>query len=85
MAFMGATPTGGFVNSTWTSLRFLRRLAHPLWFQNFGAKMGTHWHSSGITTSVLRTLKRSLAPCQPSAAPGTRWPRRQSGMTPDEL
>ena len=31
---------------------FLRRLAHPFWFQSFGAVMGMDWHSSGITTSV---------------------------------
>ena len=40
----------------------LRRLAHPFWFQSFGAVMGTDWHSSGITTSVLGALKRGLAP-----------------------
>ncbi|MDC9671653.1 DUF763 domain-containing protein, partial [Xanthomonas euvesicatoria] len=26
----------------------LRRLAHPFWFQSFGAVMGMDWHSSGI-------------------------------------
>src|ERR1700749_1673883 len=40
----------------------LRRLAHPLWFQSFGAVMGMDWHSSGITTSVIGALKRGLAP-----------------------
>jgi hypothetical protein len=40
----------------------LRRLAHPFWFQSFGAVMGMDWHSSGITTSVLGALKRGLAP-----------------------
>src|SRR5471032_2724797 len=40
----------------------LRRLAHPFWFQSFGAAMGMDWHSSGITTSVIRALKRGLAP-----------------------
>ena len=30
--------------------RFLRRLAHPFWFQSLGAVMGMDWHSSGITT-----------------------------------
>src|ERR1044071_6061919 len=42
----------------------LRRLAHPFWFQSFGAVMGMDWHSSGITTSVIGALKRSLAPLQ---------------------
>jgi uncharacterized protein len=41
---------------------FLRRLAHPFWFQSFGAVMGMDWHSSGITTSVLWALKRGLGP-----------------------
>ncbi len=40
----------------------LRRLAHPFWFQSFGAVMGMDWHSSGITTSVLGALKKGLAP-----------------------
>ena len=40
----------------------LRRLAHPFWFQSFGAVMGMDWHSSGITTSVINALKRGLAP-----------------------
>ena len=42
----------------------LRRLAHPFWFQSFGAVMGMDWHSSGITTSVVGALKRGLAPAQ---------------------
>jgi len=40
----------------------LRRLAHPFWFQSFGAVMGMDWHSSGITTSVIGALKRGLSP-----------------------
>src|ERR1700677_858573 len=43
---------------------FLRRLAHPFWFQSFGAVMGMDWHSSGITTSVIGALKCGLAPIQ---------------------
>jgi hypothetical protein len=42
----------------------LRRLAHPHWFQCFGAVMGMDWHSSGITTSVIGALKRGLAPIE---------------------
>src|SRR4051812_43840794 len=38
------------------------RLAHPFWFQSFGAVMGMDWHSSGITTSVVGALKRGLNP-----------------------
>ena len=40
----------------------LRRLAHPFWFQSFGAVMGMDWHSSGMTTSVVGALQRGLAP-----------------------
>jgi len=43
---------------------FLRRLAHPFWFQSFGAVMGMDWHSSGITTSVMGALKKGLAPLE---------------------
>jgi uncharacterized protein len=42
----------------------LARLAHPFWFQSFGAVMGMDWHSSGITTSVIGALKRGLLPVQ---------------------
>jgi hypothetical protein len=41
---------------------FLRRLAHPFWFQAFGAVMGMDWHSSGVTTSVIGALKCGLEP-----------------------
>jgi hypothetical protein len=41
---------------------YLRRLAHPFWFQSFGAVMGMDWHSSGITTSVIGALKHGLGP-----------------------
>ncbi|HWO12481.1 MAG TPA: DUF763 domain-containing protein, partial [Polyangiaceae bacterium] len=42
----------------------LARLAHPFWFQSFGAVMGMDWHSSGITTSVIGALQRGLSPVQ---------------------
>src|SRR5207237_3468453 len=38
----------------------LTRLSDPFWFQALGSVMGMDWHSSGITTSVLGTLKRGL-------------------------
>ena len=38
----------------------LRRLSDPFWFQSFGAVLGMDWHSSGITTSVMGALKRSI-------------------------
>jgi uncharacterized protein len=46
------------------SAELLARLAHPFWFQSFGAVMGMDWHSSGITTSVIGALKRGLSPIQ---------------------
>ncbi|RZK54163.1 MAG: DUF763 domain-containing protein, partial [Pedobacter sp.] len=41
---------------------FLRRMSNPFWFQSLGAVMGMDWHSSGITTSVMGALKRSINP-----------------------
>lgn len=38
------------------------KLSNPFWFQSFGAVMGMDWHSSGITTSVLGALKKSVNP-----------------------
>jgi uncharacterized protein len=64
----------------------LRRLAHPFWFQSFGAAMGMDWHSSGITTSVLGALKRGLAPLAHELGIHVCGGRgRHSRTTPDEL
>lgn len=38
----------------------LRRLSDPFWFQSLGCVLGMDWHSSGITTSVMNALKRSV-------------------------
>jgi hypothetical protein len=40
----------------------VRRLSDPFWFQSFGAVLGMDWHSSGITTSVMGSLKRAINP-----------------------
>lgn len=40
----------------------IKRLSDPAWFQALGCVMGMDWHSSGITTSVMGALKRSLNP-----------------------
>jgi hypothetical protein len=65
---------------------FLRRLAHPFWFQSFGAVMGMDWHSSGITTSVLGALKRALAPRATDLGLHVCGGRgKHSRKTPDEL
>ncbi|MEW6273241.1 MAG: DUF763 domain-containing protein, partial [Thermodesulfobacteriota bacterium] len=64
----------------------LRRLAHPFWFQSFGAVMGMDWHSSGITTAVLGTLKRGLAPVERELGVHVCGGRgAQSRRTPHEL
>jgi uncharacterized protein len=64
----------------------LRRLAHPFWFQSFGAVMGMDWHSSGITTSVIGALKRGLAPLAGELGVHVCGGRgRHSRRTPDEL
>ncbi len=65
---------------------FLRRLAHPFWFQSFGAVMGMDWHSSGITTSVIGALKRGLAPLEHELGIHVCGGRgKHSRRTPDEL
>src|SRR6478672_8903416 len=64
----------------------LRRLAHPFWFQSFGAVMGMDWHSSGITTSVIGALKRGLTPLSGELGVHVCGGRgRHSRRTPDEL
>jgi hypothetical protein len=64
----------------------LRRLAHPFWFQSFGAAMGMDWHSSGITTSVIGALKRGLAPLSGELGIHVCGGRgRHSRATPQEL
>jgi hypothetical protein len=64
----------------------LRRLAHPFWFQSFGAVMGMDWHSSGITTSVIGALKRGLTPISGELGIHVCGGRgRHSRATPAEL
>ncbi len=64
----------------------LRRLAHPFWFQSFGAVMGMDWHSSGITTSVIGALKRGLAPLETELGIHVCGGRgKHSRSTPQEL
>ena len=40
----------------------LSRLSNPFWFQAFGCALGMDWHSSGITTSVMGSLKAAVNP-----------------------
>ncbi|AQU87270.1 hypothetical protein B0W47_07060 [Komagataeibacter nataicola] len=85
MARLGAVITQAVVHHYGRD-EFLRRLAHPFWFQSFGAVMGMDWHSSGITTSVIGALKRGLAPLQDELGLYVCGGRgRHSRRTPDEL
>jgi hypothetical protein len=40
----------------------LTRMSDPNWFQAFGAVMGMHWNSSGVTATVLGSLQRRINP-----------------------
>ncbi|WP_111358423.1 DUF763 domain-containing protein, partial [Rhodoplanes elegans] len=85
MARLGAVITQAIVHHYGRD-EFLRRLAHPFWFQSFGAVMGMDWHSSGITTSVIGALKRGLAPMRDELGLTVCGGRgRHSRKTPGEL
>ncbi|MEO0895580.1 MAG: DUF763 domain-containing protein [Bacteroidota bacterium] len=40
----------------------LAKISDPFWFQSFGAVIGMDWNSSGVTTIVMRALKKSINP-----------------------
>ena len=85
MAALGRVMTEAIVHHYGRD-ELLRRLAHPFWFQSFGAVMGMDWHSSGITTSVLGALKRGLAPLSRELGVFVCGGRgRHSRKTPAEL
>jgi hypothetical protein len=85
MSRLGAVITEAIVQE-YGREEFLRRLAHPFWFQSFGAVMGMDWHSSGITTSVLGALKRGLKPLSGELGLSVCGGRgRHSRLTPGEL
>lgn len=85
MTSLGAIITQAIVHEYGRD-EFLRRLAHPFWFQSFGAVMGMDWHSSGITTSVIGALKRGLAPLQNELGIYVCGGRgKHSRLTPSEL
>src|SRR6476469_2828095 len=85
MTRLGAVISQAIVHSYGRD-ELLRRLAHPFWFQSFGAVMGMDWHSSGITTSVIGALKRGLAPLAAELGVHVCGGRgRHSRRTPDEL
>ena len=85
MARLGAVITEAIVQAYGRD-EFLRRLAHPFWFQSFGAVMGMDWHSSGITTSVVGALKRGLEPIEQELGIHVCGGRgKHSRQTPHEL
>jgi uncharacterized protein len=61
MARLGLAITEAVLSEYGTEA-FLQKMSDPFWFQSFGAVMGMDWHSSGITTSVMGALKRSINP-----------------------
>ena len=85
MARLGAVIAEAIVHNYGRD-ELLRRLAHPFWFQSFGAVMGMDWHSSGITTSVIGALKRGLAPLEHELGVHVCGGRgKSSRRTPEEL
>src|SRR6187200_3726675 len=85
MASLGAVVSQAIVHHYGRD-EFLRRLAHPFWFQSLGCVMGMDWHSSGITTSVIGALKRGLGPIEAELGLHVCGGRgRHSRRTPDEL
>ncbi|WP_041247684.1 DUF763 domain-containing protein [Komagataeibacter medellinensis] len=85
MARLGAVITQAVIHHYGRD-EFLCRLAHPFWFQSFGAVMGMDWHSSGMTTAVIGALKRGLAPLSGELGLYVCGGRgRHSRRTPDEL
>jgi hypothetical protein len=85
MARLGAVITEAIVHEYGRD-EFLCRLAHPFWFQSFGAVMGMDWHSSGITTSVIGALKRGLEPIEQELGIHVCGGRgKHSRQTPHEL
>ena len=85
MARLGAVITQAIVHEYGRD-EYLRRLAHPFWFQSFGAVMGMDWHSSGITTSVIGALKKGLRPVEQELGIHVCGGRgKHSRQTPHEL
>jgi hypothetical protein len=56
MARLGAVITEAIVHH-YGREELLRRLAHPFWFQSFGAVMGMDWHSGLLIHTAHETLR----------------------------
>ena len=64
----------------------LQKISDPHWFQAFGAVLGMDWHSSGITTSVMGSLKQAINPRSKELGIYICGGRgKHSLKTPDEL
>ncbi len=65
---------------------FISRISNPYWFQALGCVMGMDWHSSGITTSVMGSLKHAINANSRSLGLHVCGGRgSHSRKTPDEL
>src|SRR3954464_10498127 len=85
MEQLGTAITESIVYQYGTS-EFLSRLSDPFWFQAMGCVMGMDWHSSGITTSVMGSLKKGLNPRAHELGIYVCGGRgKHSRKTPDEL
>lgn len=59
MSLLGGAITEAIVME-YGKAAFIQRISDPAWFQSLGCVLGMDWHSSGITTSVLGSLKQSV-------------------------
>src|SRR4028118_2225689 len=85
MAKLGLAITESIITE-YGKTEILRRLSDPFWFQSFGAVLGMDWHSSGITTSVMGALKRSVNPRSKELGIYICGGKgKHSRQTPDEL
>lgn len=61
MGSMGEAIVESIVDNYGTG-EVLTRMSDPNWFQALGAVMGMHWNSSGVTATVLGSLKQKINP-----------------------
>lgn len=59
MSLLGGAITEAIVME-YGKAAFISRISDPAWFQSLGCVLGMGWHSSGITTSALGSLKQSI-------------------------
>lgn len=59
MSLLGGAITEAIVTE-YGKAALIQRMSDPCWFQSLGCVLGMDWHSSGITTSVLGSLKQSV-------------------------